>query len=174
MAGNLKTTRYRNGEIIPNVTDTAAWRQLQTGACRDYDNDKEKSAVYGKLYNWYAVKQGNLCPVNWHVPYDFEWQALVDSLGGAGAAGGILKEQGTAHWVSNTGATNVYGFSALPGGYSGIDGIFHELGRHAYWWSNTSQPDLILVRSVHYDNATMDRSEREKENGFSVRCVRDY
>ena len=31
MAENLKVTHYRNGEAIPNVTDSVAWAALTTG-----------------------------------------------------------------------------------------------------------------------------------------------
>lgn len=39
MAANLKTTKYRNGDIIPEVTDQTAWAALTTGALCAYDND---------------------------------------------------------------------------------------------------------------------------------------
>ena len=32
MAENLKTTRYRNGDPIPNVTDGIAWEKLTSGS----------------------------------------------------------------------------------------------------------------------------------------------
>ena len=32
MAENLKTTKYRNGDAIPNVTDSTQWIKLTTGA----------------------------------------------------------------------------------------------------------------------------------------------
>jgi len=38
MAENLKVTRYRNGDSIPNVTNDLQWKNLTTGACCDYDN----------------------------------------------------------------------------------------------------------------------------------------
>jgi uncharacterized protein (TIGR02145 family) len=39
MAQNLKTTKYRNGTAIPNVTDNTAWAALTTGAYCAYNND---------------------------------------------------------------------------------------------------------------------------------------
>ena len=55
MNKNLDVTHYRNGDKIPQVKDSAKWANLTTGAWCWYKNDSAKDAVYGKLYNWYAV-----------------------------------------------------------------------------------------------------------------------
>ena len=39
LAENLRETRYRNGDIIPEVTDNAEWAALTTGALCAYGND---------------------------------------------------------------------------------------------------------------------------------------
>lgn len=39
LADNLCETLYRNGDLIPEVTDDAAWAGLSTGALCAYDND---------------------------------------------------------------------------------------------------------------------------------------
>lgn len=39
MAANLKTTKYRTGDDIPEVTGNAAWAALTTGALCAYNND---------------------------------------------------------------------------------------------------------------------------------------
>ena len=39
LAENLRETKYRNGDIIPEVTDNAEWASLTTGALCAYDND---------------------------------------------------------------------------------------------------------------------------------------
>ena len=41
LADNLAETKYRNGDIIPEVTDNAAWAALTTGALCAYDNNWE-------------------------------------------------------------------------------------------------------------------------------------
>ena len=74
MAENLKVTRYRNGDTIPNVTDTT-WLSLQSGAYCWYNNDTNDTAAYkttyGALYNWYAVSDSrNIAPIGWHVASD--------------------------------------------------------------------------------------------------------
>jgi len=83
-----------------------------------------QSYLWGFVNNWYTVKHRQVIPAGWHVPSDAEWKTLEDYLGGYSVAGGILKEAGTAHWLTpNTGATNQYGFTALPGGSRSDDGF---------------------------------------------------
>ncbi|MFN5789825.1 MAG: fibronectin type III domain-containing protein, partial [Bacteroidota bacterium] len=53
MGVNLKTSRYRNGGSIPNVTDRTAWSNLFTGAWCNYGNITPNNDFYGKLYNFY-------------------------------------------------------------------------------------------------------------------------
>jgi uncharacterized protein (TIGR02145 family) len=102
---NLKTSRYRNGGLIPNVTDGTAWINLTTGAWSYYNNDVSNNAIYGKLYNWYTTLGDTLCPTGWGVPTDAEWTTLTTYLGGESVAGGKMKTIGTAYWESpNTGA----------------------------------------------------------------------
>lgn len=55
MKENLKVTKYTDGTPIPQVTDPTLWANLTTGAWCYYNNDPAQGAIYGKLYNWYAV-----------------------------------------------------------------------------------------------------------------------
>jgi uncharacterized protein (TIGR02145 family) len=131
-------------------------------------------ATYGVLYNWTAAMDA--CPDGWHLPSDAEWTELTDYLGGTSVAGGKLKETGTTHWNSpNTGATNETGFTALPGGDRGIGGYFSGVGDDGYWWSATEGyiNYSAWYRSMYYDLSRVSRFGRNKEVGFSVRCVRD-
>jgi uncharacterized protein (TIGR02145 family) len=118
MAENLKTTKLNDGTSISNAIDNIAWASLSTPGYCWFINNRATYEIYGALYNWYAVYTDKLCPTGWHVPSNSEWTTLTDHLGGAEVAGGKLKESGSSHWASpNTGATNVTGFTALPGGY---------------------------------------------------------
>ena len=176
MAENLKVTLYRNGDAILNVTDSAGWIGLTTGAYCNYNNDIDNVATYGKLYNWYAASDiRNIAPAGWHVPNDIEWQTLVNYLGGDAIAGWKMKESGTVHWSPpNTGATDEYGFTALPGGYRGWYGIFADLGNYAtYWTSTVISSTYAWYRSVSYDNPEVSHYDSKKHYGFSLRCVKD-
>jgi uncharacterized protein (TIGR02145 family) len=177
MVENLKTTKYRNGDLIPNVTTNTIWSTLTTGAWCNYNNTEVYSSKYGKLYNWYAVSDSrNIAPVGWHVPSDAEWTTLTTYLGGENIAGGKLKESGTINWTSpNTDATNETSFSALPSGNRGnSDGTFQEQGSGSFWWSFTELNSLYAYfRSVGYSGAGVGRSGSGKMNGLAVRCVKN-
>lgn len=187
MAENLKVKKYRNGDAIQNVTDAGTWSGLTTGAHCNYDNSEANAVTYGRLYNWYAVNDSrNIAPEGWHVPSDAEWKQLemhlgmsqseADAPGWRGTnEGGKLKEKGTAHWNSpNTGASDDYGFTALPGGYRLDDGNFYVLGNVAHFWSSTeNSTSSAWFRYLYYDSASISRYSLNKQVGFSVRCVRD-
>jgi uncharacterized protein (TIGR02145 family) len=77
MAENLKTTKYMDGNAVPNVTDGTEWSKQTTPAFCWYNNDSvTNSKIYGALYNWHTVKTGDLCPSGWHVPTDSTWSEL--------------------------------------------------------------------------------------------------
>ncbi|MCP4090659.1 MAG: hypothetical protein GY746_12865, partial [Gammaproteobacteria bacterium] len=176
MAENLRTTKYQNGDAIPNVTEGNEWVYLTTGAFCWYDNDNQHENIYGKLYNWYAVADNrNICPTGWHMPIDAEWTVLTDYLGGDIIAGGKMKEVGTTHWSSpNEGATNSSGFSGLPGGYRNYNGNFTSLGFSGNWWSATEDDaSTAWYRYLDYYLANVFRFYNGKEDGLSCRCVRD-
>ena len=140
--------------------------------------------TYGVLYNWPAALSA--CPPGWHLPSDAEWKQLemylgitsaqADATGWRGTAeGGKLKEEGTTHWDSpNTGATNSSGFTALPGGYRGYDGKFYYLGIYGYWWSSTDFNTFYAWRrTLNYYFSYVYRLSYYKDDGHSVRCLRD-
>jgi uncharacterized protein (TIGR02145 family) len=174
MEKNLEVTHYRNGDMIPNVSDPTAWEGLTTGAWCYYNNDSESG--YGKLYNWYAVNDPRgLAPTGWHVPSHAEWTTLSTYLGGTTVAGGAMKETGTTHWTSpNTDATNSSGFSGLPGGYRYVDGEFFQIGRRVFWWSSTEyNTEKAWLRFLDSSDGKVIVSLTPKLSGFSVRCLRD-
>ena len=174
---NLKTSHYRNGDRIPEITSPELWSSLTSGAWCWYNNDSVKyAAIYGKLYNWYAVNDPRgLVPEGWHVPSDTEWTALSLSLGDDLVAGGQMKESGTSHWSTpNTGATNSTGFTGLPGGYRDNLGSFSNIGMIGGWWSSTqSNTDDAWFRNLNYLDGNLYRLNPYKKLGFSIRCTRD-
>jgi uncharacterized protein (TIGR02145 family) len=76
--------------------------------------------------------------------------------------------------------TDEFGFSALPGGERSVYFInypFVEFGNYGYWWSSTETStddlDWAWYRKLSFNNGFVTRSDFDKGNGFSVRCVRD-
>ncbi len=177
MAENLKTTRFRDGSAIPQVTDAQAWKTQLTPAFCWYDNDNGNDATYGKLYNWFAIEDPRgLCPTGWHVPSDAEFVVLTKYLGSADdVAGGRLKEAGTEHWEApNTGASNSSGFTGLPGGMRFQEGQFDHMGRSGLFWSSRRDSEsLAYFLTLTFNSAASYRTSIYKRSGFSCRCVKD-
>jgi len=178
MASNLKTTKYNDGSAIPNETVNATWAGLSTGAYCDYANTPSNSTTYGRLYNWYAVNTGKLCPTGWHVSTDAEWTTLITTyLEGEAVAGGKLKEAGTTHWTpTNDGATNSSGFTALPGGNRNDVGEFSNIGQGGAWWSSTEDTgtaNSAWARGMDYNFSSVGRGGFKERYGISVRCIRN-
>lgn len=175
MYKNLDKVTYNNGDPIPQVTDSTEWANLTTGAWCWYNNDSASyAAVYGRLYNWYAVSDPRgLAPVGWHIPTDAEWSTLISCLGGTFfTAGGKMKAL-TLWDDPNTGATNSSGFTALPGGSRYDFGPF-GIRRYGYWWTSSEySASNAYVRYLQYAESGLFGGSGNKINGYSVRCVKD-
>lgn len=163
-----------------------------------YGNDTNNCNTYGGFYQWdemmqYTTQQGaqGICPLGWHLPTDEEWKVLegaVDSQYGIGDpkwdegheyrgynAGKNLKT--TGGWNENGNGTDLFGFSALPGGLRFEDSFFDGIGDYGLWWTSTEHEEYdydAWWRSLAYDWLGINRTRWSKEIGKSVRCLRDY
>jgi uncharacterized protein (TIGR02145 family) len=175
---SLKVTHYRNGDPISHGKGNALFTSTTVdGAYWDYNNDPANSAVYGRLYNWFALANVSiLAPNGFHVATYEEWTTLEDYLGGPGVAGGKLKEEGSAHWGNNNIATNETGFTALPAGiWESYSSTFVYMGDQNLIWTSTEISTnnayaFVLVSSV----PNLYHGEGLKYMGYSVRCLMDY
>ena len=178
MVEDLKTTRYRNGDLI-DTTNRVELRPEEeiTPKYQWADSGTDGNmATYGRLYTWYAITDNrNVCPSDWHVPTDAEWTTLVNFLGGANIAGGKLKGDSTTRWKSpNTGATNESGFTALPTGNHYKDHI--PIGDLVHYWTATESlenKDLAWRWLLSSRNSIAHRGDCPKVCGWAVRCIRD-
>ena len=126
-----------------------------------------------------------MCPIDWHVPTDQEWDILRNYLDPSAStnnniAGGKMKEAGLAHWLTpNTGATNESGFAGLPGGNRNYPGNFFNTHNSGGWWSSTETPlingftESAWSRNLNYLSEKVFRIQSIKGVGLSVRCLRD-
>jgi uncharacterized protein (TIGR02145 family) len=147
--------------------------------------DPPTCSNYEMTYDWAAAMQGGtstnaypsgvqgVCPLGWHMPSDSEWVVLENYLGGDSIAGGKMKD--IIMWNSpNTGATNSSGFSGLPLGHCNNLGTFLDIGVNGHWWTATeNDASNAWFRRLDYDNAASSRNFNNKQNGFSVRCIKD-
>jgi len=172
MRENLKTTQYKTDQDILVISDKNQWIDNYLGAMCYYNNDKSNAALYGALYNGYAVRTGNLCPQGWHIPSDTEWNILAQYLGGANMAG--FKMKALYHWVENN-ANNKSSFTAYPAGVrTGFDeGSFYGMGELAAFWSSTHNAYENSARKLIWYKTALEDSYYSRSIGLSVRCVKD-
>jgi uncharacterized protein (TIGR02145 family) len=166
---NLRTKKYKNGDVIPQVQDVNSWGNLTTGAWCYYNNDPTK----GILYNWYAVTDPRgLAPEGWHVPSDMEYTTLIECQGVATSA---KKLNSTSGWINNNG-TNESGFTALPRGFRTNLGNYDEYGLNGWWWTTSINPtnNAAKVFYITDDNDVAKVGNcGAKMFGFSVRILKD-
>jgi len=175
-AENLRSENYNDDTAIPSGLDGATWGSTTDGAVTFYLEGGAFAALAasnlsqnGRLYNWYAVETGNLCPTGWHVPTDAEFTALTDYLGGASLAGDKMKS--ASCWDGD----NASGFSALAGGGRNNYGGFINGGLYMYFWSSSPYVTgtSAYARQLDSENTEVYRLFVNERNGYSVRCVRD-
>ena|SRR5687767_7340503 len=174
MVENLKVTRYRNGDPIPNITNNSTWMGLLTGAYCNYNNDTSNTNTYGMLYNWHAAADSrNIAPLGWHVPNDSDLTILENYLGGSLVAAGKMKV--TSFNVPVWDGNNSSGFKLLPTGYRECaDGSFGYIGSCTMLWSTTEfNSDDAWERDIYSGTDESYRNSIDKNMGFSIRCVKD-
>ena len=84
MSTNLNVSKFRNGDPIPEIKTEEEWinagKNKQPAWCY-YNNDPSNGSKYGKLYNWWAVKDPRgLAPEGWHIPSSGEFSYLNDMI----------------------------------------------------------------------------------------------
>jgi uncharacterized protein (TIGR02145 family) len=191
MAENLK---YLPSVVGPSTESTTTQYYYVYGYNGTNVVDAKSTAnyqTYGVLYNWTAAV--GACPTGWHLPTDVEFTELENYLiangynyDGTTSGNKISKAlASTTLWVSSAtkGAVgntdypakrNATGFTALPGGDRGLNGVFSNIGLAFDWWPATeADAAFAWSRYVYFDGAFVSRIKYQKDYGFSVRCLKD-
>ena len=187
MAENLNI-----GEMI-NGTEDMADNGVIEKYC--YEDNTANCDEYGGLYQWdemmqYSITQGvqGICPAGWHISTDDEWKILegtVDSQypvgdpewndwGWRGFDAG-LNLKSTSGWNNNGNGNDLYGFTALPGGYRfSTYGDFYSIEERAYFWTSTEDMyNYSSMREIYHPVDDINRNVLGNYLGFSVRCLLD-
>ncbi|MCF8357221.1 MAG: hypothetical protein K9H26_00585 [Prolixibacteraceae bacterium] len=145
--------------------------------------------IYGVLYDWQAAME--VCPAGWHLPEDDEWTQLEvylaeNGFGYEGSGDDIGKALAAkTHWANpgdcipgdigrDLSDNNSSGFSALPAGYRDDLGYFTGIGHNEHWWSATDSGSYwAIIREVGYRSSGVSSYSDDRDNGFSIRCVKD-
>ncbi len=190
---NLRVTKFRNGEIIPLVTDNSKWQKLSTAAQCTYNNNTEANSIrkFGRFYNYYAVNDvRNLAPEGWHVADSTDWNELTNYLkNNPGVAKSLAQAIASkTDWVESPfpaaiGApdpetylivNNTSGLAALPCGIRADYGQFTGVGVYCAWWvANESDGNNAGFRSLNNYGNTTGRNFYNQAFGLSVRCVKN-
>jgi len=190
---NLRTTKYNDGTPITKNALAETWATGTEGKyCYFYNvSDLEFIKRYGALYNWYAVNSNKLAPKGWHVSTDEDWYTLQDYLieNGYNYDDEVIDNRmarslaAKSDWEAHTNAgsvgenlesNNKSGFSALPGGYRDLTGMFKGLKTLAAWWTPLEyNATEAYTRGFTNDGNGLARINFQKNFGFYVRLVRD-
>ena len=208
---NLSLSVTPQGNTIPEVQSSATFAASQTlydntyaatsgtveqktyaavkasAMWSNYNNNATTGLIYGKLYNWFAVKlfQMDIDYYNaanptkkwangFRMPTLTEFQTLSTYLGGDAVSGGKLKEAGTVHWSSpNTGADNSSGFCMLGCGRKSEAGVFDNIGILGYSWTITSTDNQnATVAYAFYQSTSSSIVSTLKIKGFPIRLIK--
>ena len=137
-----------------------------------------------------------ICPTGWHVPSDAEWYAMTtfltnyhqDLLCNGSNAKALADSIGWQACSNNctpgndSYTNNSTGFSVRPAGRV-LSYDYREMGTSAWFWScsNGWCSDYKVARGIFYDGENIYDSRESygctglgRDNGLSVRCLRDY
>lgn len=167
-----------DADFIGTIDDVSAkeagWDELTTPGWCYYNNDPALGAVYGKLYNWYAVAEiAKNPPSGWRVPSYADMIQLRDYLGGSTVAGGKMKA--LYGGFNNEFTTNESGFSLIGGGFrSGDNGDFGLIDTLA----TSSMSDSVSTTQcidvyIFSDNIIFSVGNTIKKEGKSLRLMRN-
>lgn len=172
MKENLKTTRYRDGTLIPNVINDIEWQSTSEGAWSNYENNTSNDALYGKLYNGFALSNELLCPEGWRVPNYNELQALANYAGGDSNAFNL---RSIDYWnASDIMGTDALGFTLLPSGQRDENGNFFGYQHRGSLGSSTSSgSENYYGKTVFSDTNFIFTDNVPKITGFACRCIKD-
>lgn len=190
---NLDVSKYRNGDLIPEVKDYYQWLSLTSGAWCYYNNDSNNGVLYGKLYNWYAVNDPRgLAPEGYHIPSEKEWIALRNylNIGYKFDVSNVklvnyytpLIEVFTIHmnvknieWPSQLmNLVNNTGFSGLFGGKKQCKRSnygFENLKDSGFFWSSNSINTYFKITNNYISELCNDCLDIKP--GYSIRCIKD-
>ena len=196
-AGNIQKglfTDLRDGKTYKTVKiGYQVWMaenlNYETDSSCCYEDKKFFCHKFGRLYSWNAAMQA--CPAGWHLPSDNEWKTLFEAVGGEyretesddmtiriyTTAGKKLKSK--SGWDDDNG-TDEYGFSVLPAGHRNGGGNYFRYGdydragKDASFWSSTEpNSDYAYSWFFYCDDEGVCSNYYLKDDGFSVRCLRD-
>jgi uncharacterized protein (TIGR02145 family) len=154
-----------------------------------YNNSADSCAKYGRLYQWASamdidstynsvtwggsdVNHQGICPEDWHLPNNDDWQTLYDYVAANNGTDGVgTSLKSASGWKAS--GTDHFGFSALPAGYRDYNGGFSYVGDGTFFWSATefNSGDADNWHLDYYSVDFYGNGHSSKHYAESVRCV---
>ena len=170
-------TDARDGQTYKTVTiGTQTWmaenlnyRTNENSFC--YTDSLNQCKPYGRYYLLSAAEKA--CPTGWHLPSEWEWNILIQAMGGSYVAGRMLRS--ADGWVDSENDTDAYAFSARPNGFRDRDGNFKHENLSAYFWASSEESSSLNGFFALYGGIGSADVEKGKKafDGLNVRCVKD-
>lgn len=177
MKENLRVTKYNDGTPILRVDNAMQWYQLDTAAYSWYNGDSVSNYIpYGALYNGF-VETDRICPTNWHVPNNSDWDTLIEYVKPSPEWGSAAMMK-PGYWPSVPTASNSSGFSALAEGGRGSSGGYYGRETYSLFWSADEYVRPGIIASKYYLHLTGGWYDGRLSNtpynsGLAIRCVQD-
>lgn len=178
MAEDLRTSKFNDGTAIPHITDNGIWSGLTTGGW-GYINGSLGYSNAGKLYNWYSVNTGKLCPTGWKIPSLGDALVLINYLGGLYVAGEKMKTNyggifaGTGGILDDEAATNSSGFSGELLGYRRTNGTYTDIAIGASYWTSTPNGGNAMYFNLYKNAGNVVSDNASRKFGFFCRCLKN-
>jgi uncharacterized protein (TIGR02145 family) len=134
-----------------------------------YNDSPGNCSVSGGLYQWDEIMQYSnvtgsqgLCPPEWHLPTENEWNTLFSFYTSNGFAGSPLKVSGYS------------GFNALLDGvrFKNVNWNFNNFA--TFFWSSGSQGiNKAWAHGMNEQNPSVSFYPSSRSNAFPARCIKD-
>lgn len=192
MKENLKVDRFQNGDIIPEARSASEWvaaGEAEKPAWCYFNNDPSTEKTYGRLYNWYAVRdKRGLAPQGWRVASSDDYQSLISYYRNLSEiankkkySGKSIKPRKTKKGEKSPKQLNV------ETGWRKYDGSFHKIDCNTSdcfgdWWtaseSVTFSAGIVKFSFVSKHNVlenfggSLYLNNAGRESGLFVRCIK--
>jgi len=182
---NSQIKQFRNGDLIPQVSDYKLWQETKEPAWCFYDNDPLNENNLGILYNGYAIFDSrNLAPEGFRIPSIQDFEEMIKFLGSIDS-GHMLKTKSKGFWKNMKGVnkgTDEFGFNAYPTGLRTTtwgEAPFVNKNEYTRFWTLTRKENEIIscVQLGYGDNRIYTsgsiHSNTRITDGCSLRFIKE-
>ena len=183
---NLNVNTLNDGTLIPKASDSSEWNNYTNGSnvpCWAYYDFDDANAIYGKVYNKYAAQNGDLCPDGYTLLNSGIAYLMTTDNGYNQMLGQELKSiptgfdgqdlAGTTLWEYTSDVepgTDIFGFTALPGGYYNDGNSWKQINTRAWFWDDTAEDTYYMRYNENAFNVTVSGSSND---GYYIRLQVD-